>query len=144
MPITVPEGFKDLLTSKITFAHLATTMNDGSPQVTPVWFSYDGTHIVLNSAKGRVKDRNMRSRPKVALSILDPDNAYRYLQIIGRVVEITEQGGDAHIDALAKKYIGKDSYPWRSPSEVRVIYKVMPEKVQKEIVVCPLRKTRSV
>lgn len=126
----IPDGFKDLVTTKTTFAHLATTMKDGSPQVTPVWFNYDGKHIAVNSAKGRIKDRNMRTRPRVALSILDPDNAYRYLQIIGRVVEITEQGGDAHIDALAKKYIGKDTYPWRSPSEVRVIYKILPEKVQ--------------
>jgi PPOX class probable F420-dependent enzyme len=130
MSTSIPEAFKDLVTTKATFAHLATTMKDGSPQVTPVWFSYDGTHIVLNSAKGRVKDRNMRARPEVALSILDPDNPYRYLQIIGRVVDITEQGGDAHIDALANKYLGKATYPWRSPSEVRVIYRVIPEKVQ--------------
>lgn len=126
----IPDGFKDLVTTKTTFAHLATTMKDGSPQVTPVWFSYDGAHIAVNSAKGRIKDRNMRNRPRVALSILDPDNAYRYLQVIGRVVEVTEQGGDAHIDALAKKYIGKDTYPWRGPGEVRVIYKILPEKVQ--------------
>jgi PPOX class probable F420-dependent enzyme len=130
MSATIPEGFTDLVTTKITFAHLATSMKDGSPQVTPVWFGYDGTHILLNSAKGRLKDRNMRARPRVALSILDPDNAYRYLQIIGRVVEVTEQGADAHIDGLAKKYIGQDKYPWRSPTEVRVIYKVLPEKVQ--------------
>ncbi len=126
----IPESFQDLLTGKITFAHLATIMRDGSPQVTPVWFSYDGQHVVVNSAKGRLKDRNMRARAQVALSILDPDNAYRYLQIIGRVVEITEAGADLHIDALTKKYIGQDSYPWRSPTEVRVIYKILPEKVQ--------------
>ncbi|MGH8598583.1 MAG: PPOX class F420-dependent oxidoreductase [Gammaproteobacteria bacterium] len=130
MPTAIPDGFKDLLSTKITFAHLATLMNDGSPQVTPVWFSYDGQHIVVNSAKGRVKDRNMRMRPRVALSMLDPDNAYRYLQIVGRVVEVTEQGADAHIDSLAKKYIGKDTYPWRGPGEVRVVYKILPEKVQ--------------
>ncbi|MSR15039.1 MAG: PPOX class F420-dependent oxidoreductase [Gammaproteobacteria bacterium] len=130
MPTVIPEAFKDLVTTKITFAHLATTMRSGSPQVTPVWFSFDGTHIVVNSAKGRLKDRNMRARPQVALSILDPENAYRYLQIIGQVVDVTEQGGDAHIDSLAKKYLGKDTYPWRSPTEVRVIYKILPEKVQ--------------
>ena len=130
MAIAIPEGFKDLLTTKLTFAHLATNMKNGTPQVTPVWFSFDGTNIVVNSAKGRVKDRNMRARRDVALSILDPDNAYRYLQIIGQVVDITEQGADAHIDSLAKKYMGKDSYPFRTPGEVRVIYKIAPTKVQ--------------
>ena len=130
MAATIPENFKDLLTTKLTFAHLGTTMKDGKPQVTPVWFGFDGQHIVLNSARGRVKDRNMRERPHVALSILDPDNAYRYLQIIGDIVEITEAGADAHIDSLAKKYLGQDSYPFRQPGEVRVIYKVKPTKVQ--------------
>lgn len=127
---TIPEQYKDLLTTKITFAHLGTIMKDGSPQVTPIWFSYDGTHILLNSAKGRLKDKNMRTRPRVALSIIDPDNPYRYVQIMGQVAEVTEQGGDAHIDALAKKYIGKDKYPWRQPGEVRVIYKIALDKVQ--------------
>ncbi len=126
----IPASFTDLLTTKVAFAHLGTSMKDGAPQVTPVWFSYDGNHVLLNSAKGRLKDRNMRARPKVALSILDPDNPYRYLQIMGRIVEITETGGDAHIDALATKYLGKDSYPWRTPGEVRVIYKVAVDKVQ--------------
>jgi PPOX class probable F420-dependent enzyme len=126
----IPAAFLDLLTTRITFAHLGTSMKDGAPQVTPVWFSYDGNHVLLNSAKGRLKDRNMRARPKVALSILDPENPYRYVQLMGHVVEITETGGDAHIDALAKKYLGKDSYPWRSPGEVRVIYKVAVDKVQ--------------
>ena len=129
MATAIPDGFKDLLTTKITFAHLATNMQDGTPQVTPVWFNFDGTNIVVNSAKGRVKDRNMRARRDVALSILDPDNAYRYLQIIGEVVDITEQGADAHIDSLANKYMGKD-YPFRTPGEVRVIYKIAPTKVQ--------------
>ena len=130
MATAIPDGFKDLLTTKITFAHLATNMKDGTPQVTPIWFSFDGTNIVVNSAKGRVKDRNMRARRDVALSILDPDNAYRYLQIIGKVVDITEQGADAHIDSLAKKYMDKDAYPFRTPGEVRVIYKIAPTKVQ--------------
>ncbi len=126
----IPAAFEDLLTDKIAFANLGTVMDDGSPQVTPVWFSYDGTQILLNSAKGRVKDRNMRARPGVALSILDPENPYRYIQIMGHVSDITEQGGDAHIDALAKKYIGKDVYPWRAPGEVRVVYKVAIDRVQ--------------
>ena len=126
----IPAEFKDLLTTKVAFAHLGTSMKDGSPQVTPVWFSYDGTHILLNSAKGRVKDRNMRARPKVAMSIPDPENPYRYLQLLGRVVEVTEAGGDAHIDALAKKYLGEDTYPGRKAGEVRVIYKVAIDKAQ--------------
>ena len=123
------EPYKDLLQEKKAFAHLGTLMEDGTPQVTPVWFDWDGTHVRVNSARGRVKDRNMRRRSAVALSILDPDNAYRHLSIRGRVVEVTEHGGDAHIDALAKKYLGKDSYPFRRPGEVRVIYKIAPERV---------------
>ncbi|HET7394050.1 MAG TPA: PPOX class F420-dependent oxidoreductase, partial [Candidatus Binatia bacterium] len=82
-----------------------------------------------NSAKGRIKDKNMRRDKRVALSIQDPDNAYRYLAVRGAVEEITEQGADAHIDSLAKKYLGKDKYPFRGPGEVRVIYKIRPEKV---------------
>lgn len=128
MPTTVPEQFKDLF-SKVAFAHIATVMPDGSPQVTPVWFDYDGSHIRVNSAKGRIKDKNMRRNKKVALSIQDPDNAYRYLAVQGDVDEITEQGADAHIDQLAKKYLGKDKYPFRGPGEVRVIYKIRPEKI---------------
>lgn len=130
MAAAIPENFKDLVTTKLTFAHLGTVMKNGTPQVTPIWFSFDGENILLNSAKGRIKDRNMRARPHVALSILDPENPYRYLQIIGTITDVTEQGGDAHIDALAKKYLGKDSYPWKQPNEVRVIYKVRPDKVQ--------------
>lgn len=128
MAATIPDNFKDLLQKK-AFASLATVMPDGSPQVTPVWFDWDGSHLRVNSAKGRVKDRNMRRTPKVALAILDPDNPYRHLAIRGRVVEVTEQGADAHIDALAKKYLGQDRYPHRRPGEVRVIYKVQPERV---------------
>jgi hypothetical protein len=82
----------------------------------------------VNSAKGRVKDRNMRRNAAVALSIVDPGNPYRYLGVLGRVVEITEQGGDAHIDSLAKKYLGQDRYPYRRPDEVRVIYKIAPAR----------------
>ena len=128
MEAVIPEPFKDLF-AKVAFAHLATVMADGSPQVTPVWCSFDGTSVWVNSAKGRLKDKNMRRNKRVALSIQDPDNAYRYLAIQGEVAEITESGADAHIDALAKKYLGKDRYPYRVPGEVRVIYKIRPEKV---------------
>jgi PPOX class probable F420-dependent enzyme len=124
----IPEPFKDLF-AKVAYANLATVMPDGSPQVTPVWFDYDGESLRINSAKGRIKDKNMRRNKRVALSIQDPDNAYRYLAVRGNVDEITEEGADAHIDSLAKNYLGKDKYPFRGPGEVRVIYKIRPEKV---------------
>jgi PPOX class probable F420-dependent enzyme len=129
MAATIPDKFKDLLFQKKAFASVATVMSDGSPQVTPMWFDVEGEHIRVNSARGRVKDRNMRRDARVSLSIMDPDNAYRYLGVRGRVVEVTEQGAEAHIDALAKKYIGQDRYPWRQPGEVRVTYKIRPERV---------------
>ena len=124
----IPEEFKDLF-GKVAYANIATVMPDGSPQVTPVWFDYDGNYLLVNSAKGRVKDKNMRRNKNVALSIQDPDNAYRYLAVRGKVDDITEEDADAHIDSLAKKYLGKDKYPFRGPGEVRVIYKIRPEKV---------------
>jgi PPOX class probable F420-dependent enzyme len=124
----IPEAFKDLL-AKVAYANLATVMRDGSPQVTPVWFDYDGECLRINSAKGRIKDKNMRRNKRVAVSIQDPDNAYRYLAVRGNVEEITEEGADAHIDSLAKKYLDKEKYPFRGPGEVRVIYKIRPEKV---------------
>ena len=126
----IPPAFLDLLTSKKSFAHLATTMADGSPQVTPVWFDLLDERIRVNTARGRVKARTMRLGARVALSILDPDNAYRYIQLRGQVTQVTEDGADAHIDALAKKYLGKDRYPFRRPGEVRVIFEITPEAVQ--------------
>ena|SRR6266516_4337553 len=128
MSSTIPENFNDLFKKK-AFAHLATMMKDGTPQVTPVWCDFDGKHVVINSAKGRVKDRNMRRNPNVALSLQDPDNPYRYLGIKGRVVDVTENGADDHIDLMAKKYRGVDKYPNRAPGEIRVIYKILPERV---------------
>ena len=128
MSATIPQEFRDLLTKK-AFAHLATIMPDGSPQVTPVWIDFDGGHVRVNSAKGRIKDKNMRRNGRVALAIQDPENPYRYLAVRGRVEEITETGADAHIDSLAKKYLGQDRYPHRQPGEVRVIYRIRPERV---------------
>ena len=122
----IPAAFQDLMTNPKAFAHLATVNPDGAPQVTPVWFDFNGGKLRVNSAKGRVKTRNMKEGAKVAVSILDPDNAYRYIQVRGTVRRATEQGGDAHIDALAKKYLGKDSYPFRRPGEVRVIFEIEP------------------
>jgi PPOX class probable F420-dependent enzyme len=126
MAATIPHQYLDLFQKK-AFAHLATIMSDGRPQVTPVWCDFDGTLVRINSAKGRVKDRNMRRDPRVTLSIQDPDNPYRYLEVRGRVVEVTEEGADAHIDSLAKKYLGVDKYPYRRPGEVRVTYKIQPD-----------------
>src|SRR4029434_3724312 len=130
MAANIPHQYKDLF-NKVAFAHLATLMPDGSPQVTPVWFDLDGSHIRVNSAKGRVKGKKLRRNKEVALSIADPDNPYRHLAVQGEVVEITEQGADAHINALAKKYLGKDQYPFRPPGEVRVIYKIRPDRVRR-------------
>jgi len=90
----IPENFKELLTAKKAFAHVATVMPDGSPQVTPIWCDFDGNHILLNSSRGRVKDKNMRRDARVAVSVQDPDNAYRYIQIRGKVVEVTEKGAE--------------------------------------------------
>jgi PPOX class probable F420-dependent enzyme len=126
----IPAAFHDLMTSPKAFAHLATLMKDGSPQVTPVWFDYTNGQIRVNTAKGRVKARNMAEGSRVALSILDPDNAYRYIQIRGVVKRVTEEGGKAHIDSLAKKYLGKDVYPWHNPKDIRTIYEIEPVATQ--------------
>ena len=123
----IPEKFLDLFNKK-AFASLGTIMPGGQPQVTPVWCDYDRTHVMVNSAKGRRKDQNMRRDPRVSLAVIDPDNPYRYLEIRGRVVEITEQGADVHINKMAKKYLGADKYPNRRPGEVRVIYRIEPER----------------
>lgn len=124
------EKYRDLLEQKKAFAELATVMPDGSPQVTPVWFDYDGHRIRVNTAKGRVKARNMEQGSKVALSIMDPDNPYRYVQVRGHVARVTEDGAEAHIDSLAKKYLGQDKYPYAQPGDVRVIYEIEPVKAQ--------------
>lgn len=129
MPAEIPAKFKDLFEKK-AFASLATVMPDGQPQVTPVWADFDGRHVIVNSAKGRIKDRNMRRDPRVSLALIDPDNPYRYLQLQGRVVEITENGADQHIDKMAKKYLGLDKYSNRQPGEVRVLYKIEPDRAQ--------------
>ncbi len=124
----IPENYTDLF-EKQAFGNLGTLMQDGSPQVTPVWVDYDGKYVRFNSAKGRVKDKNIRRDPRVAVTLQDPANPYRYLEVRGRVVEITENGADDHINKLSQKYLGKPVYPFRQPGEVRVLYKVEPQKV---------------
>jgi PPOX class probable F420-dependent enzyme len=122
----IPDKYLDLLQQKKAFANLATLMPDGTPQVTPVWFDYSGGRVRVNTAKGRVKARNLKKGAPVALAIIDPDNPYRYIQIRGRVERVTEQGADQHIDSLARKYLGKDKYPSAAPGEVRLMCEIEP------------------
>jgi len=111
------------------FAHLATLMPDGSPQVTPVWVDFDGKFILVNTAEGRRKPKNVRRDPRVALDVTSHDDPYRMVAVRGRVVEVTSEGADDHIDKLAKKYLGQDKYPFRAPGERRLIFKIEPESV---------------
>jgi hypothetical protein len=126
MAEVIPEKYRDLFAKK-AFASLATVMPDGRPQVTPVWIDLEGGLLVINSAKGRQKDKNLRRDPRVSLAVIDPDDPYRYLEIRGRVVEITEKDAAEQIHRMAKKYLGVDKYPYAQPGEVRVLYKVQPE-----------------
>lgn len=124
-----PQSHQDLLLDETkAFAFLATLMPNGAPQVTPVWFSWDGDQIWINSAKGRTKDRNMRRRGDVALAIADPANPYRYIQIRGLIIEITEEGAREHINQLSKKYTGSEVYGGPA-DETRVIYRIRPISV---------------
>ncbi len=125
----IPERLLDLLSrQKRAFASLAITLKDGSPHVSPIWFDFDGKHVIINTARGRVKDRVLRRRPWVALSIIDPANPYRWLLIRGPVVDETEVGAYDVICDLAEKYKGLREYP-KYPGEVRVTYRVLPEDV---------------
>ena len=110
-------------------AFLATLMKDGSPQITPTWVDLENNMVLINTAEGRVKQRNVTRDPRVAVSIADQHNVYNMVTIRGRVVEQTTKGADDHIDKLAKKYLGVDKYPFRSPNEKRVILKIKPEKI---------------
>lgn len=127
---TIPDKYADLLTGKKAFANIATVMKDGTPQVTPVWFDYTDGKIRINTARGRVKSRTLRQGAPVAMSILDPENPYRYLQIRGKVASTTESGADAHIDSLAKKYLGQEKYPFRQTGEVRIMCEIEPTSAQ--------------
>jgi PPOX class probable F420-dependent enzyme len=123
----IPEQYRDLF-EKRAFASVATVGPDGAPHVTPVWVDRDGASVRFNTARGRLKEQHLARDPRVAVSVYDPENPYRYVEVRGRA-EITEEGADAHIDALAKKYLGKDRYPFRQPGEVRVIVRIVPERV---------------
>ncbi|MFN2250726.1 MAG: PPOX class F420-dependent oxidoreductase [Anaerolineae bacterium] len=128
---SIPKDFEDLFEAR-SLGHLATVMPDGSPQVTPVWIDYDGTHLIVNSAKGRVKSDNMLERPEVAIEVMDGTEPYRYLAVRGDVVEIIDgDEAEAHIDKLAHKYLGVSKYPSanRAPGEERVMFKIAPRSV---------------
>lgn len=128
MAAQLTAGMEKLLREK-AYCQIATTMPDGSPQLTETWVDTDGQHILINTAQGRQKERNVRRDPRVAVQVFEPNNDYRIFSVRGRVVEITEDGADAMIDRLAKKYLGVDTYPMRQPNEVRVILKILPDKV---------------
>jgi PPOX class probable F420-dependent enzyme len=111
------------------FASIATLMPDGSPQVSITWIDSDEKYLIINTAEGRVKTYNMRRNPRVALTIVSSENPYQQVMIRGRVVEMTHEGADKHIDSLAKKYLGVDKYPHRAPGEQRVIAKIIPDHI---------------
>ena len=128
MAVQLNDEQKKFLLDK-NFVNLATLMKDGSPQVTPVWVDFDGKHVLVNSERKRTKVRNMKRDPRVAVSVFDMSNPYNFVEIRGRVVDITTDGAADHIDKMAKKYMGQDKYPFNGPGDVRVIIKIEPEKV---------------
>lgn len=128
MSVPLPDNVKKLLQDP-NYAHLGTLMKDGSPQVSVVWIDVDGDRILINTAEGRAKPRNVRRDPRVAISVADSANPYQTATVRGRVVEITAEGADAHIDKLAKKYLGQDTYPYRTPTEQRLILVIEPDHV---------------
>lgn len=122
------DSVSELFTGK-TFAHMATIMPDGLPQVTPVWIDRDEDNLLVVSYKGRIKDRNIRKNPKVGLEISDPEQPYLYVSVQGEVIEIREEGAEAQLDRLSLRHLGKAKYPWGKPSLVPVIYVIMPIRV---------------
>jgi PPOX class probable F420-dependent enzyme len=128
MPATISPGFRKLL-QEPAYCQLATLMPDGSPQNTQVWVDTDGEHILINTAQGRQKERNVQRDPRVAVNVVDPTNAWRIGMVRGRVVEVTTEGADELIDQLAKKYLNVETYPFRRPEEVRVTLKILPDKI---------------
>jgi PPOX class probable F420-dependent enzyme len=128
MPEKIEGRVAELLEAK-NFAQVATTRQDGSPHVTPVWVDHDGEHVVLNTAEGRDWPANARRSGKVAINVPNQDNPYEYVLIQGTVAEDTSDGADEHIDKLAKKYMDVDEYPFRKDGETRVILKIHPDKI---------------
>ena len=128
MVVPLSDGFLKLL-NEPAHCQLVTLMPDGSPQVTQVWVGTDSGHILINTSEGRQKERNVRRDPRVAVNVVDPANQWRLASVRGKVVDITSDGSEALIDGLAKKYLGVDSYPFRTPDEVRVTLKIAPEHI---------------
>ena len=127
MAQSIPEKYLDLIEKKV-FAGLATVMPDGSPQVTPVWVDYDGEYVLVNTAEGRQKDKNLQRDGRVSLMFVDPENPYRYLEVRGKAIEVIEDPDKAFIDSMAQKYLGQEKYPWSQPGDQRVIVVVEPER----------------
>lgn len=125
---TIPDSHKVLFERPVV-ANLATMLPGGLIQVNPVWVDYDGNYVRFNSAQGRQKDKNVKKKGVATLLLVDPENPYFWIEIRGQVAEITREGADAQIDSLAKKYLGKDKYPFRREGEVRLTYKIKPERV---------------
>jgi len=124
--MAIPENFADLLESK-ALAHIATIGPKGEPQVNPVWFGWDGAHIRFSQTTTRQKYKNLQDDPRISLSIVDPANDYRYLEVRGRVVAVEPDPEIAFINSMAKKYMGVDTYPWANPAEERIVIVIEPE-----------------
>lgn len=124
----ISDQYLDLFERPVSVS-LATLLSDGTPQVQPVWCSFDGTHLLVNTEKGRQKYRNLSRRRRATILAVDPANDSRWVEIRGEVVEETEKGADEHIDALARRYLGVDKYPWNQPGDVRVIFRIAPRRV---------------
>ena len=121
------------LLSKPVFANIATVNDRCEPQLTPVWIDFEGDDILFNTAEGRTKAVNLRKHPDLAISVVDPADPYNSVLIVrGKAIEITEEGADEHIDALAQKYLGRTPYPFRQPGEKRLKVRVRIEKVVSE------------
>lgn len=124
----IPQEAVKLFSGK-NFAFLATLMKDGSPQLSPVWIDVDGNDILVNTAEGRVKHKNVTRDPRVAISVFDSANPYMMVTVRGRVIAQEKTGAENHIDLMAKKYLGMDKYPGRAPGEKRILLRIKPEKV---------------
>lgn len=124
----IPENYTDLLKSN-ALAHIATVGPKGEPQSTPVWFDWDGEHILFSQTKNRQKYHNLQREPRIALSIVDPTNPYRYLEVRGKVVSLDDDANNKFINSMAKKYINQDVYPWHRPEDERVVVVIEPEHI---------------
>ena len=129
MAATISEKERAILEAP-NFAHVATVRADGSPHGVLVWVDLEGDRVALNSAEGRAWPRNVERDPRISLTIANGENPYEYVEIRGRVVEDTHEGADENIDALSKKYLGQETYPFRQPGEQRIIFRIEPEAVR--------------